>query len=56
MTPFGYNMGWLAIRNAGKPDLIKALNLTEIKEISWEARIDTIYSEDKDDTVFVTCS
>jgi len=54
MTPFGYNMGWLAICNAGKTDLINALKFTVIKEISWEAGIDTIYSEGKDNTVFVT--
>ncbi len=54
MTPFGYNMGWLAIHNAGNTALINALNLTEIKETSWDEGIDTIYSDGKHDTVFVT--
>jgi len=54
MTPFGYNIGWLAICNVGKTDLINTLNLTKTKELSWEAGIDTVYSGCKANTVFVT--
>jgi hypothetical protein len=54
MTPFGYKMGWLAIRSTDKNLILAALGLTIIKEIIWDKGIDTIYSEGKDNVIFIT--
>lgn len=53
INTFGYKMGWFAIRNANKKNVLTALGFTIIKEVGWNEGIDTIY-DDIDNTVFIT--
>jgi hypothetical protein len=54
VEPFGYNMGWFAVRNADIHKISAVLRLKGIQKKSWTEGIQTVYADHISATVFVT--
>lgn len=52
--PFGYKMGWLAIKSADANLIINMLNLKDVRVTNWETGLSTVY--ELNNAVFITPS
>lgn len=53
--PFGYRMGWLAIRTRDTERVIERLGLTDTISANWDNGLGTVYAEtDSENQVFVS--
>ena len=53
--PFGYRMGWLAIRTRDTQGVIERLGLCDVEDANWDNGLGTVYSEEHAEShVFVS--
>jgi hypothetical protein len=44
-VPFGYKMGWLAMRSTDRDAIVRHLQLSDPIEADWQKGIDVIYRD-----------
>jgi hypothetical protein len=44
-VPFGYKIGWLAVRSTDRDSVVRSLQLSEPIEVTWKAGIDAVYND-----------
>lgn len=52
-VPFGYNMGWFAVRSEDTDAVVTALKLSRLRKVGWGDGIEAIYEEEAENVLFV---